>query len=544
MERAPSVGKVFSPLDEELELLPSKLAPRQYEHLVHLACFMPFDKAAQMMKEIVSVQTNEETVRRLTEQVGNWMEATQTAEVEADDEPESEDEQPPERCVISPDGAMVSLVHKQWVETRTVAIGEPQEKLNAQGEREIHVGNLSYFSRLADASMFTRLASVEIRRRKIAQAKEVCAVMDGADWCQMFAEKHRPDAVRILDFPHAAEHITELLEALENAAMHFPEDLFERSLHILKHRGPRPLLRIADRIESSIAERKGVNTHLDYLRKRESLMPYPQFRRDGWPIGSGMVESAQKNVVEARLKGTGMHWQRKNVNPMLALRNAVCNDRWKEMWKKAVLQHRKQQALQRSARVEQRAQACLACGDACCLAPPPQSATASKPLPLPTVSQQTRPAEALSVTAPPPVPPVARPGSYRLSSRCKQHTAHNRVKYSHQRLDNGETCVCGTPLVRLEGSGRTKQFCSNACRQRAYRQRQTHSIPSPAPPAAIQPDSTHPSAHAKGQALRSVSKGICPCGTPLVQSLKGQSRRYCSDRCRQHAYRERQKWVS
>ncbi len=61
--------KVFFPLDEELGLLPGNLAPRQQEHLVHLACFMPFDKAAQMMEEIVSVQTNEETVRRLTEQV-------------------------------------------------------------------------------------------------------------------------------------------------------------------------------------------------------------------------------------------------------------------------------------------------------------------------------------------------------------------------------------------------------------------------------------------------------------------------------------------
>ena len=33
-----------------------------------------------------------------------------------------------------------------------------------------------------------------------------------------------------------------------------------------------------------------------------------------------------------------MHWERKNVNPMLALRNAVCNSRWQEMWQKAVLQ--------------------------------------------------------------------------------------------------------------------------------------------------------------------------------------------------------------
>jgi hypothetical protein len=47
-------------------------------------------------------------------------------------------------------------------------------------------------------------------------------------------------------------------------------------------------------------------------------------------LGSGMVESASKLVVEARLKEAGMHWQRGHVNPVLVLRNAVCNQRLPE----------------------------------------------------------------------------------------------------------------------------------------------------------------------------------------------------------------------
>ncbi len=54
----------------------------------------------------------------------------------------------------------------------------------------------------------------------------------------------------------------------------------------------------------------------------------PPFRAEGWPIGSGMVESANKLVVEDRPKGAGMHWADVNVNPLLALRNAVANNRW------------------------------------------------------------------------------------------------------------------------------------------------------------------------------------------------------------------------
>lgn len=63
-------------------------------------------------------------------------------------------------------------------------------------------------------------------------------------------------------------------------------------------------------------------------------MQYPQFQAQGWPIGSGIVESGNKLVVEARLKGSGMHWADNHVNPMLALRNVICSDRWKEEWPK------------------------------------------------------------------------------------------------------------------------------------------------------------------------------------------------------------------
>lgn len=76
----------------------------------------------------------------------------------------------------------------------------------------------------------------------------------------------------------------------------------------------------------------GLDEPLGYLTKREAMLQYPQFQAAGWPIASGMVESANKLVVEARLKGACMHWHRHNVNPMLALRNVVCNEHWGASW--------------------------------------------------------------------------------------------------------------------------------------------------------------------------------------------------------------------
>jgi hypothetical protein len=75
-----------------------------------------------------------------------------------------------------------------------------------------------------------------------------------------------------------------------------------------------------------------VSASLVSLARRVDQIQYASFRAQGLPIGSGIVESANKLVVEARLKGAGMRWCRSNVDPMLALHSAVCSEgRWAEI---------------------------------------------------------------------------------------------------------------------------------------------------------------------------------------------------------------------
>ena len=90
------------------------------------------------------------------------------------------------------------------------------------------------------------------------------------------------------------------------------------------------------------------------MQKREAHMQYPSYQEAGWPIGSGSVESANKLVVEARLKGAGMRWGRQNVNPMLVLRNAVCNRQWKQTWEASVAHRQALRTERRQATSQQR----------------------------------------------------------------------------------------------------------------------------------------------------------------------------------------------
>ena len=244
---------------------------------------------------------------------------------------------------VSVDGAYVPLRGKdEWAEVKTLAIGKVEEPvMDKKGEWEIHAREVSYFSRLADHETFGRLATVETHRRGTEKAGVVCGVNDGADWEQKFLDLHRADAVRILDWGHAAEYVVKAGQAVFGAGTGACSEWLGTQLHDIRHGDPEKVLDSLRGLKEGLVEEEGgepnetlkvVRGSLEYLEKRREQIRYAEFAAKGYPIGSGMVESANKLVVEARLKGSGMHWARENVNPMVALRTVACSDRWGEAW--------------------------------------------------------------------------------------------------------------------------------------------------------------------------------------------------------------------
>jgi hypothetical protein len=342
-----SVDKGFFPLDDELELLSGVLTPHGHENLVRLAGWMPFEKAAEMLADLQGIQVSQALSQRYSEQAGAAYVELQTEEVERLEREMPAPPQGGDKLQMSADGAMVPLLHGQWGEARTLVIGEVQPAVQEQDEWVVHTRNLSYFSRKVSAQEFTRLALVETQRRGIETASQVGALMDGSDWLQGFTDYHRPDAVRILDFPHAGDHISLIGEYLHGEGTPQTQQWITQRLHQLKHEGPVELLTELHQLQDQYPNEPAVTGNLAYLEKRQAQMQYPRFQEQGWPIGSGIVESGNKLVVEARLKGSGMHWADEHVDPMLAIRNILCSDRWKLEWPKIETQLRQQAARHR-----------------------------------------------------------------------------------------------------------------------------------------------------------------------------------------------------
>lgn len=370
---------------------------------------MPFAQAAALLASFTQTHVSESTAQRQTEALGLAYEAVQLADVERIERDWPEVPEAAAKLVVSADGAMVPLVGGEWAEVKTVVVSELGEMRLVDGKQVVQTHTHSYFSRLSDAETFQRQSLGELTRRRVETAEQVAAVNDGAEWIQGFLDYHCPKAIRILDFAHAAERICQIGDVVLGEGSAENASWRTEQLHQLKHKGAADLL---PKLRSFAAEHVAVpvvSENLAYLEKRLELMQYPSFQAEGWPIGSGVVESGNKLVVEARLKGAGKHWARASVNAMLSLRNAVCNDRWAEAWQQSAAHMRRVGLLRRPVQRKRK-----------------PSAEVTVPAPATTIL----PAEAQADSAAPPKPVSIHPWrrtNYATKARLAQAGANART---------------------------------------------------------------------------------------------------------------------
>jgi hypothetical protein len=179
-------------------------------------------------------------------------------------------------------------------------------------------------------------------RRQAAQvgmdrAQRWVAVSDGGagieDW--LAANFPRVEAV-VLDFYHAAEHLGDWAKTLHPADPDAASALTQEWCHRLKHEGGAAVLAALREAEVGRrpAAREAQRQLLGYFENQVHRMDYPYYRRMGWQIGSGPVEAACKQVVNQRLKGSGMRWGEAGADAVCHLRALFRGEasQWDAFW--------------------------------------------------------------------------------------------------------------------------------------------------------------------------------------------------------------------
>lgn len=326
-----SCGKGFCVLDEKLGIGKGGWSPGMQRLMSLVGAVGPFEKATDLLWEIGRIEVSGRKVEAVTEQEGEAAQAwLRKREEEGRVGLVQGEDKPVERIYGLADGAMVLTREEKWKEVKLGAVFKPQGK-DEQGQDQ--PGPIQYTGGILEVAEFAGRWSGLMKREGAQQANEVVILGDGALWignhlASAFAEQQ---VVHIVDWYHAQERLWRVAHAMwgegNEEATHWAEKQKER----LWEGAVGAVVEALRKLKPKRSEvRTLVKQSIGYYQQNELRMRYAQFRRKGYCIGSGVIESACKHVLQQRLKQAGMRWNKTHAEKVLALRLVRASGLWEE----------------------------------------------------------------------------------------------------------------------------------------------------------------------------------------------------------------------
>ena len=240
---------------------------------------------------------------------------------------------------VAMDGGMVHIREEGWKELKVgcvFAIRQQPTRDKRTGEiiDLAHAVDNTYVAHLGGPVIFGETLWAEARQRRWMQARETVVLGDGASWIWNLAADKFFTSRQVVDWYHAQLHLMQAATALHGegtaAARRWVRNRETPLLQGHAERLARTLRQLAQK-HPRCAE--VLRREAGYFQDNYRRMQYLETREDGFPIGSGMVESACKQF-RARLAGSGMHWSRAGLERLLPIRAAIMSQRFDELWQK------------------------------------------------------------------------------------------------------------------------------------------------------------------------------------------------------------------
>jgi hypothetical protein len=383
------------PLDAALGLVSSGECTPQFAHdLCLLSAELPTSAGTRVLQTLTGRTLSDGTVKAEVERAGDALVELERREAEAlwpyDDEGQPRDvsgadlprlHAPPVPCgtlIVSMDGVMANLGGEQDIRAEVRRYEEAVKELKVRGQepkgtpttswREVRVLRLF---RLADVVEKTTKSGK--KRRQISKSETIAVanapllfekrtnavlhvweaqkysqrvlIMDGSSVLWDLGKTLVDPTVEILDVRHAQSHVYECGKALYGVDTDKARQWGRAWAKSLKRKGPKQLRaelqNLATQQWPEDAARTLANL-IDYVTEHYHRMDYPKFVKMGLPIGSGAIESANRQVVVDRCKRSGMRWCRRGLQHILSLRCALLSGNWERIGE-AIRAHRSYQ---------------------------------------------------------------------------------------------------------------------------------------------------------------------------------------------------------
>jgi hypothetical protein len=337
-----------APLDDELGLHPQQRTSGELQHLgCALAVFVPFATAATLLGWASGVAVSPRAVwdwvqaagRRAIAQLHEQLQAVATGHLPTEEPLAAELATAP--LLIGADGVRVPFRPEgghprgktAWHEVKVGVLARLGRHTTRTGKIVARLHQRRLVAVFGDIEALQERLWCEALRQGIRHTTQVVWLSDGARglW-RLFEEHFTAYATGILDFYHAVQQLWKSAAAWLDGRTPQARRWFGWARHRLRHGHPDGVLAdLADALEVEglpDTARDTLRTVYAYLERHREHIDYAAYKALGLPLGSGMVESACKWLIQQRFKGVGMRWSEDGFNHLLHLRLAWVNGRF------------------------------------------------------------------------------------------------------------------------------------------------------------------------------------------------------------------------
>ena len=287
------------------------------ELMVYSGQLDSYEKCNEIIREFINVEVGTTQVYRLTDLYG--AEAGKTVNETRTLTPVKREEV----LYVQADGSMLLTRENGWSEVKVGRFFKSSDCIHA-GSKAGWISNSQYVAHLGTSKDFTKTMDDLIESYGSLNSRLIF-ISDGATWIKNWIADAFADAISILDYYHACEHL-HLFTSSYFTDKKTEQAWAKRQKELLLENG---VLEVIANIKELAGDNKEALNLIAYYEGNKERMDYKNYRQMGCGIiGSGAIESAHRTVVQKRMKQSGQRWTVEGAQNMLNLRVTRKNLQW------------------------------------------------------------------------------------------------------------------------------------------------------------------------------------------------------------------------
>ena len=336
----------MAPKDSDLDIVGTSFSPGLRRLMARVGGKEAFDEGRRDLEELAGIFVTTKAVERVSECVGEEIEAVAQRERKAALSGRIVPIKPIPWMYVEMDGTGVPMVPRETegrqgkdetgrAKTRELKLGcvFTQTRVDEEGWPVRDDRSTSYVGAIEKAEEFGRRIFTEAIKRGSRFAKQIVVIGDGASWIWNLAALHFPAAIAIVDLYHAREHLSELAKVVFVPGCREEQQWTEARTGELDNGDVEAVLKaMADLQPRTDVAKDEIRKAIGYFQTNAARMRYSQFRTLGLFVGSGLIEAGCKTIAGNRLKQSGMQWTVRGANAIIALRCSDLSGQWEQYW--------------------------------------------------------------------------------------------------------------------------------------------------------------------------------------------------------------------